>query len=70
MKAFGVVGLLATIWLAGAWMLMLMVGVVHTWWPLVPTLPFTVALPLAAIKMLSALIAGVLSQIAKDGLSS
>jgi hypothetical protein len=51
LAAFGVLGTLGTAWMISAFTVMITVGVVHSWWPLVPTMPFTVALALGAVKV-------------------
>lgn len=57
---------LAAAWLMTAWMLMLMVGVVHAEWiPQLPTIGFGLALLLAFLTMVRALVAAVLAEVGK-----
>lgn len=57
---------LAAAWLMTAWMLMLMVGVVHAEWiPQLPTIGFGLALLLAFLTMVRAMVAAVLGEVGK-----
>ncbi len=57
---------LAAAWLMTAWMLMLLVGVVHAEWiPQLPTIGFGLALLLGFLTMVRALVAAVLAEVGK-----
>lgn len=62
LSLFGLLGLFAILWAAAATILMITVGVLHSWWPLVPTMPFTVAIVLAGIQVLAAGIGGIINE--------
>jgi hypothetical protein len=66
--AFGIVGLLGVAWLLVSTTLMVTVGIVHSWWPLVPTMPFTVAFILAGIKLLITLVLTVIGEAWKSAI--
>lgn len=51
-------------WLAGAAILMNVVGIVHAWWRFVPTMPYSVALKIGAAYLIAALIAELLKALA------
>lgn len=65
LKVLGVIGAFALAWPIGAYALMLMVGVVHAWWPLVPSMPYTVALTIAVLKGAAVLAGVTLGRIAR-----
>jgi hypothetical protein len=57
---------LAVAWLLGAWMFMLMVGVVHAeWLPQLPTIGFGLALLLSALVTVRALFAALVAEVGK-----
>ncbi len=66
MKFFSFLVVLATAWVAGAWCLMLLIGVVHAaWWPEVPTISYWGALQVNLVPILSAVIGVVLKSLAE-----
>jgi CHASE2 domain-containing sensor protein len=65
LKALAAITLVVSSVPVGAWWLLLLVGIVHAWWPLVPTMPFTVAFVIAATKLLFVVGATVVTEAVK-----
>ena len=64
MKVFSAVALYLLGWLSGAWMLMLVVGIVHIEWiPQLPTIGFGLALLLVGLVSVFALIRAVIGSL-------
>jgi len=58
-KALAVIPLVAGAWLAGAWGLMVEIGIAHgSWWPIIPTIGYVTALKIAAIASVVAFVRG------------
>jgi len=67
LKLLGILAALTLAWLMGALALMVTVGVVHSWWPFIPTMPYTVALAIAGIKFISAIVGQIFGETIKEG---
>jgi hypothetical protein len=65
LAAFGVLGAIAVGWQIVSFTLMITVGVVHSWWPLIPTMPYTVALAIGAVKTAATCIGSFLGEALK-----
>jgi hypothetical protein len=52
-------------WVAGAWVLMLLIGSLHhAWWPLIPTISFAGALQIELVLMLAVALGGAVKALA------
>lgn len=60
MKAFALLILVSVSWLGGAWLLTLLVGALHSWWPLIPAMGYGQALHIKGVLVLGVISVGVL----------
>ena len=61
------IAILAAAWLAGAWALMLEVGVAHRdWWPALPAMSYHVAVVIVAIGIVFAIFTSIANVIVKE----
>ncbi len=65
-KIFAAFGIILLAILAGGWSLMLLVGLIHDWRPLVPTMPYSVALVLCTFRAVSATLGQFVGGMAKE----
>lgn len=49
----------------GSWLLMVIVSILHGWWPTIPIMPYGVALAITGVRIVASMVGTMLKQAAK-----